>query len=80
MSQLFCDAIDRGLKEEDDAVEPVVYKCMAPYCKYCGKTHLRWKQNRQGKWALYTEKGTKHTCKEAKLGFSKVGKTEKVKQ
>jgi len=50
-----------------------------PSCKYCGKGDLNWKQDRKGKWALYTDGGTKHVCKEFTTGLTKVGKTEKVK-
>ncbi len=50
-----------------------------PSCKYCGKGNLNWKQSRKGEWALYTDGGTKHVCKEFITGLTKVGKTEKVK-
>lgn len=73
------DSMDRYLKEEDEGIAYVEYAWKPPSCKYCGKSNLQWKQNRKGKWALYTEKGTKHTCKESKLGFPKIGKTEVIK-
>lgn len=69
---------DVMVNEEPDE-EFVKSEWVPPKCKFCGKENLRWKQNRQGKWALYTEGGTKHVCKEFSTGFVKVGKTEKIK-
>lgn len=40
------DSMDRYLKEEDEGIAYVEYAWKPPSCKYCGKSNLQWKQNR----------------------------------